>query len=61
MKEKTEKFNKNNYTKSYNKKIYKNYSFRLNKDTEKDIIDFIEMQSDKKNYFVSLVKKDMTK
>ncbi|MCI6272658.1 MAG: hypothetical protein MR601_06925 [Erysipelotrichaceae bacterium] len=61
MTEKTEKFNKNNYTKTYNKKNYKNYSFRLNKDTEKDVIDFIEMQSDKKNYFVSLVKKDMTK
>ena len=37
----------------------KHYVFDLNKSKEKDVIDHLEKQANKKEYFVSLVRKDM--
>lgn len=45
----------------YNKKAYKNYSFRLNKNTEKNVIDWIEKQGKTKPYLYDLIIDDIKK
>lgn len=47
------------YNNKFNRENYKNYSFRLNTSTEADLIEFLENFDQRKEYFVTLIRKDM--
>lgn len=46
-------------TNKYNKKTYYNVSIRVRKDTQKDIIEWLDAQKSKNDYIINLIKKDM--
>jgi hypothetical protein len=48
-------------THKYDKKTYQRYLIRINKNTEKDLIDKLEAQKSKNGYIKSLIKKDISK
>lgn len=43
----------------YNKKTYTTFSFRLKKDIEKDIIDYINSLTNKNDFFKNCVREKM--
>ena len=45
----------------YNKKVYKTITFRLRKDTESDIIKFIDEQPNKNEFIKSCIVEKMKK
>lgn len=45
----------------YNKEHYKVVNFKLNKKTEKDILEYLEAQPNKQGYIKELIKQDMKK
>lgn len=53
-------FNKNKYSAEYNKKNYTGISFRLNNETEADLIDFLNHRNTKQ-YITDLIRKDIRK
>lgn len=53
-------FDKNRYSSEYNRKNYKGYSFRLNLETEADLIDFLAHRN-LKEYVTDLIRKDIRK
>lgn len=53
MKEK--EFDKKKYDAKFIKTHYKQYAVRFNSETEKEIIDILENQSDKKNYIKTAI------
>lgn len=48
-------FNQAEYINDYKKDHYKNYSFRFNLESEKEIIDFLEKQENKKKFVKDLI------
>ena len=53
-------FNQMEYINEYNKKTYKNYSFRIRKEN-KEIIEWLDKQKNITGYLVELIEKDMKK
>lgn len=45
----------------YNKEHYKVVNFKLNKETEKEILEHLEAQPNKQGYIKELIKQDMKK
>ena len=43
----------------YNKKKYKDFKFRVRRDNEEEIIDYLSMQRSINEYIKELIKKDM--
>lgn len=43
----------------WNKKAYQSFTFRLKREDEKDLIDWIRSQEKRNAYLVSLVREDM--
>ncbi len=46
---------------AWRKENIKRYSFELNKTTEKEVFEHLEKQPNKRDYLISLIKKDMKK
>ena len=53
------KFNRIEYNREYNKKHYKDFNLQLDTEKEKDVIDFLWKQENKKQYIVSLIRKQI--
>lgn len=51
-------FDKKKYSAEYNKNNYTGYSFRLHKDKEADLIDFLAHRNTK-DYIIGLIRKDI--
>lgn len=51
-------FDKKKYSAEYNKSNYTGYSFRLHKEKEADLIDFLSHRNTK-DYIISLIRKDI--
>lgn len=49
------------YNNAYNRQNYKSFSIRLNKETETDLIDWLNSKEKVKEYLVHLIEKDMEK
>lgn len=47
----------NNY--EWRKKNIRRYSFTLNVENDKDVYEFFERQSNKRDYLIGLIRKDM--
>ena len=45
----------------YNKKTYKKYTFRLNIDTEQELIELLEAKVNKQGFIKELLKKELKK
>lgn len=45
----------------YDKKTYRQFLVKINKNTEKDLIDKLDAQASKNGYIKSLIKKDISK
>lgn len=58
---KSEYSRKLDYNNAYNRKTYKSYSVRFNRNTESDLIQWLESKESLKEYIVSLIEKDMEK
>lgn len=43
------------------KRVYKRFSFKLRKDTEADVIEYLEKIENKQAYIIELIKEDMNK
>ena len=54
------KQHKNQYNNQYKKETYKEYTLRLNKNTNADVIEKIENVENKRNYIIDLIRKDIT-
>lgn len=46
-------------TNKWNKKTYYNVSVRIRKDSQMDIIQWLDSQKSKNDYIIKLIKKDM--
>ena len=44
---------------SWRKKTQKRYEFYVNKETEKDVYEWLESQDNKRQYLIDLIKGDM--
>ena len=49
------------YNNSYNRAHYRSFSFRFNKDSESEIIDWLASKESIKLYILNLIKEDMEK
>lgn len=47
--------------KRYQKKVYKSVPLRLNENTEKDILEWLDLQENKRQYIISLIRADISK
>ena len=54
------KQHKNQYNNQYKKETYKEYTLRLNKNTNADVIEKIENVENKRNYIIDLIRKDIS-
>lgn len=52
-------FNQNDYINQYQKKAYKMYTFRINRNKYADLIDWIDSQPNKQGYIIDLIRSDM--
>ena len=58
---KTEYSKKLTYNNAYNRKTYKSFSVRFNKNTEAEYIDWLSSKESLKDYLTGLIDKDMNK
>lgn len=58
---KSEYSRKLDYNNAYNRKTYKSFSVRFNKNSESELIQWLESKEGLKDYIVVLIKKDMEK
>ena len=49
------------YAKEYQKTIMKSIPVRLNVNTDKDILDWLDQQENKRQYIISLIREDISK
>ena len=49
------------YKKEYQKTIMKSIPVRLNVNTDKDILDWLDQQENKRQYIISLIRADILK
>ena len=49
------------YAKEYQKTIMKSIPVRLNTNTDKDILDWLDQQENKRQYIISLIRADILK
>lgn len=61
MSGKSEYSRKLDYNNAYNRRTYKSFSVRFNKNTESEIIQWLESRGSLKDYIVGLITKDMEK
>ena len=47
------------YIYEYNRKTYKAYSLRINKNKDADIIEFLKHKESVNNYLIELIRRDM--
>lgn len=49
------------YAKQYQKNVMKSIPVRLNVNTDKDILDWLDQQENKRQYIISLIREDISK
>ena len=49
------------YAKQYQKNVMKSIPVRLNVNTDKDILDWLDQQENKRQYIISLIREDILK
>lgn len=49
------------YAKQYQKNVMKSIPVRLNVNTDKDILDWLDQQENKRQYIISLIRADISK
>lgn len=61
MPRKTPYKEKLDYNNAYNRSHYRSFSFRFNKDSEAEVIEWLESKESTKQYILSLITDDMKK
>ena len=49
------------YNNAYNRTHYRSFSFRFNKESEAEVIEWLESKESTKQYIMQLIKEDMNK
>ena len=61
MPKKTAYKEKLDYNNAYNRSHYRSFSFRFNKQSESEIIEWLESKESTKQYILNLIKEDLNK